>query len=129
MTDETKQIFEQLNDALKRLEEVAQLPLSAHQIEIEATIHCFEFTIELFWKALKKKLLDEYDTNSLGPRQVLQNAYANQLINNEDMWLDMLHDRNLTSHTYKKLLAREIYQNIKTYTPFLREEFNHCTTR
>lgn len=129
MTEETKLVFAQLNNALKRLEEVANMPISSHKVEIEATIHCFEFTIELFWKALKKKLLDDYGVDVQGPKPVLQQAYAMKLINNEKKWLDMMTDRNLTSHTYKEALANQIYHNIKTYVPFLREEFQHCLTR
>lgn len=118
-----------LNYALKRLEEVVKLPISHHKVEIEATIHCFEFTIELFWKALKKKLSDEYNTESFGPKQVMQYAYGKKLITDEQIWIDMLNDRNLTSHTYKEALANQIYQNIKIYTPFLRQHFEQCEQR
>ncbi|MCX5923524.1 MAG: HI0074 family nucleotidyltransferase substrate-binding subunit [Candidatus Dependentiae bacterium] len=126
MKKETELIFQQLEKALLRLEEVVNLPISKHKVEIEATIQCFEFTIELFWKALKKKLSDEFNTESFGPKQVLQYSYAKQLISNEKHWLNMLTDRNMTSHTYKEALALQIYQNIKMHTPFLRQEFEFC---
>ena len=124
MTEETKLVFQQLNNALKRLEEVAALPLSPQKYEIDLTIHRFEFTFELFWKALRKKLIDEYGVNVNSPKPVLQEAYLNQLIEREETWIAMLQDRNLTSHTYKEALAFEIYNNIKIYTPFLRESLN-----
>jgi nucleotidyltransferase substrate binding protein (TIGR01987 family) len=126
MTNETMLIFEQLDRAIKRLEEVTLLPVSGHKVEIEATIHCFEFTMELFWKALKKKLVDDYDTHANGPKNVLRQAYGMKLINNEEIWLRMLEDRNLTSHTYKEELALSVYQDIKKHTPFLRKEFEYC---
>jgi nucleotidyltransferase substrate binding protein (TIGR01987 family) len=56
-------------------------------------------------------------------KTVLQQAYVNQLILDEKLWLDMLKDRNLTSHTYNQKLALEIYQRIKNYGPFLQQEF------
>lgn len=124
MNDETKLIFDQLNNALKKLEEVVILPLGPQKFEIDLTIHRFEFTIELFWKALKKKLVDEYGINVTGPKPVLQKAYLVQLISDEVAWLSMLDDRNMTSHTYKEALALEIYGNIKKHTPFLRKSFN-----
>lgn len=124
MTEETRLVFQQLNNALKRLEEVTVLPLSPQRYEVDLTIHRFEFTIELFWKALRKKLIDEYGVNVNSPKPVLQEAYLNQLIENEEIWLAMLNDRNLTSHTYKEALALEIYENIKRYTPFLRKSVN-----
>lgn len=124
MNAETKLIFDQLNNALKKLEEVAALPPSPQKYEIDLTIHRFEFTIELFWKALRKKLSTEYGVNVNSPKPILQEAYQNQLIENEEIWLAMLNDRNLTSQTYKEALAHEIYENIKRYTPFLRKSFN-----
>jgi nucleotidyltransferase substrate binding protein (TIGR01987 family) len=124
MNEETKLIFTQLENALKKLEEVAVLPLGPQKFEIDLTIHRFEFTIELFWKALRKQLLDEYGINVNSPKPVLQKAYLNNLIENEEIWLAMLDDRNLTSHTYKEALAHEVYENIKRYTPFLRKSFN-----
>ncbi len=51
MTDETKIVFAQLEQALERLEEMVNLPVHEHRAEIDSTIHRFEFTIELFWKA------------------------------------------------------------------------------
>jgi len=124
VTEETKLVFQQLDNALKRLEEVVVLPLSPQKYEIDLTIHRFEFTIELFWKALRKKLIDEYGVNVNSPKPVLQEAYLNQLIEHEEIWIAMLHDRNLTSHTYKEALALKIYENIKKHTPFLRKSLN-----
>lgn len=124
MTEETKLVFQQLNNALKRLEEVAALPLSSQKYEVDLTIHRFEFTFELFWKALRKKLIDEYGVNANSPKPVLQEAYLNQLIEHEEIWIAMLHDRNLTSQTYKEALAFEIYESIKRYTPFLKKSLD-----
>lgn len=124
MSNETKLIFEQLNNALTRLEQVTILPLGPEKFEIDLTIHRFEFTIELFWKALRKKLIDEHNITANSPKSVLQEAFANNLIDNEVMWIAMLQDRNLTSHTYKEALAVIVYNNIKNYTPFLRQSLN-----
>ena len=125
MTEETKLVFDQLENALSSLEEAVNTPLSANKFEIDTTIHRFEYTIELFWKALKKKLLDDYGIEVNGPKPVLQQAYTNKLINDEAIWLNMLMDRNLTSHSYKKALAHQIYNNIQTYVPFLKKELEH----
>jgi len=124
MHEEIQLIFDQLNNALKKLEEVVVLPLGAQKYEIDLTIHRFKFTIDLFWKALKKKLADEYGVNINAPKPTLQKAYLNGLISDEAIWLAMLDDRNMTSHTYKESLALEVYENIKRYTPFLRASFN-----
>ena len=127
MTEETRLVFMQLEQALQRLEEMANEPIQNSRAQIDATIHRFEFTIELFWKALKKKLLDDYGIEVNGPKPVLQQAYAYKLINEEQIWLAMLFDRNMTSHTYKQALADQIYANIKTYVPFLKQELANCS--
>ena len=125
MTPETMRVFQQLNNALLQLENATQISVSASRLEIDGTIQRFEFTFELFWKALKKKLFDDFSIEALGNKNVLQQAYAMKLINNETMWLAMITDRNLTSHTYKQNLADQIYQNIKKYAPFLRQELHN----
>ncbi|MBP9765249.1 nucleotidyltransferase substrate binding protein [Candidatus Babeliales bacterium] len=124
MKEETKLAYDKLSKALTRLEEAVALPLSSQKIEIDLVIHRFEFTIELFWKVLQKHLFHEYGIDVHGPKPVLQQAYAVGLILDEAMWLAMLQDRNLTSHTYNEKLAFTIYENIKKYTPFLRTSFD-----
>lgn len=130
MKEDTKLIFKQLENAIKQLEQATKAQAcSDNRLIIDATIHRFEFTFELFWKALKKQLKNEFDTESYGPRQVLQQAYANKLINDESMWLKMLEDRNLMSHVYQEKLADQIYKNILIYTTFLKQEFEYCSNR
>lgn len=130
MTEETKLIFNQLENAITQLEKAVQAKAcTENRLIIDATIHRFEFTFELFWKALKKKLLDDFDTETFGPRQVLQQAYANKLINDEETWLKMLQDRNLMSHVYQEQLADKVYLNIVAYVPFLQKEFKHCISQ
>lgn len=118
MNEQTKNSFEQLDKVLKQLELVVQEPVNKNRTQIDATIHRFEFCIELFWKSLKKKLFAEYRIEANSPKNVLQHVYALKLIDHEDTWVRMLDDRNLTSHTYKQALADEIYERIKTYMPF-----------
>lgn len=111
--------IQQFSKALKRLEEALERSASDDDLVMDATIQRFEFTIELCWKALKKLLLEE-GIEASTPRNVLQHAYAAKWFDNERIWLDMLRDRNLTSHTYKEEQAREIYEKIFIYAPELR---------
>jgi hypothetical protein len=48
-----KATLESLGKALDRLEEALEQPLE-NALAVDATIQRFEFTIELFWKALKR---------------------------------------------------------------------------
>ena len=114
-----QEFFQKTEKALTALEIVTIKPAEKDRINIDATIQRFEFTIELFWKLLKKILLTKGVTTQY-PRDVLQEAYAGSLIDDEQMWIRMLDDRNQTSHTYDEDLANQIYERIKTYTPIFR---------
>ena len=80
----------------------------------DATIQRFEFTFEVVWKALKL-YLERQGHECGGPRTTLKKAFSENLIptpEEADVWLEMLEDRNLTSHAYDEDLARRIYSHI-----------------
>jgi len=109
-------------NAVKRLEEVLENPLDEKDIVVDATIQRFEFTFELFWKTLKRFLyLEGIETKS--PRETLKKAYQSGWLKDEEFWLKMLHDRNLTSHIYDKEQALEIYERIKGYCSKIKETY------
>ena len=71
------------------------------QLEREGVIQRFEYTFELAWNLLKDWL--EYDgivLPTVTPRHVIRQAFQARLIQDGDVWIDMLTDRNLMSHTY-----------------------------
>ena len=82
-------------------------------IVIDATIQRFEFTYELSWKLMKAYL--EYNGNleATSPRKAIKESFKEGLIEDGAQWLDMLQDRNRTSHTYDENCAIEIFNNIK----------------
>lgn len=113
--------------ALQRLKEaVYELEKSiTNDIVRDGVIQRFEFTYELAWKTTKEYLEDLgiVDTNS--PKAVIKEAFAQKLILNEDIWLLMLRDRNMTSHVYKEEMAQEIADRIrKSYVKEFEDLFN-----
>lgn len=92
---------------------------------IDASIKRFQLSFDLFNRALKV-ILEHKGLNPQFPRDVLQAAYQNQLISDEKTFLEMLKDRNETSHTYDQSIADEIYDHIKhKYAPLLKKETNN----
>jgi len=89
---------------------------------IDATIQRFEFTVELFGKLLKH-ILESKGVQVQYPKDILKEAYKGYLIDNEEQWLQMLKDRNLTSHTYDEKLAHIIFNRTKDYIPILKSTF------
>ncbi len=118
-----RQNFEDLGEALLRLKEILDAPLDKHRFIIDGTIQRFEFCIELFWKNLKN-FVEMEGKEALSPKQALSQAFSLKWLDNEKLWLGMLNDRNITSHTYKKFKADEVYAHIKLYYPEMQRTYD-----
>jgi nucleotidyltransferase substrate binding protein (TIGR01987 family) len=89
------------------------------RVNVDATIQRFEFTFELAWKFLKDYFWEQgLELNY--PKEIIKEAFASHLIDNEEIWIKMLKDRNMTSHTYDEKLVDEIYMRIRSYVLELR---------
>ena len=122
-----KQNIENLGEALQRLREALNKGRKS-KLEIDGTIQRFEFTIELFWKTLKRAL----ETQSIfttTPKETLQKAFQLGWLMDEVAWLQMMKDRNETSHVYDQAVANRIYKNIKSYFPEMEQVFNNMNLR
>ena len=86
----------------------------------DASIQRFEFTYELLWKTIKVFLEEIHGVRTVSPRQVFKEAFALELIDNEDVFLEMIEARNSLSHTYNENQASEIYRKL----PSFLESFN-----
>lgn len=102
------------NNAKQRLIEAIEVykNINASDVVRDGVIQRFEFTYELAWKTTKVYLesIGIVDKNS--PKAVIKEAYAQKLIENENNWILMLNDRNMTSHVYKEEMAEEIAERI-----------------
>lgn len=79
------------------------------ELEKQGLIQSFEFTQELSWKTLKDFL--EYkgaDSEIVGSKDAVRKAFAAGIIENGDVWMDMIASRNVSSHTYNNETADEI---------------------
>ena len=97
-----------LQKAMDRVAEVLLEPVSP--IVMDATIQRFEFTYELMWKTLKIYLEDIHGIRAVSPRLVFKETYALSLIEEEDIYLEMIKSRNLLFYTYNEEQANEIYK-------------------
>lgn len=105
---------ENLCSAYDRLCEAAEAYRKdiANTIIRDGMIQRFEFTVELCWKTLKAILEDQGIIGADTPKAAFREAYAANLLAHEDLWLGMLHDRNLTSHVYREDVATAIATHI-----------------
>lgn len=109
-----KQRFDNFIKAYKELEEVERLvkqrPLT--KLEKQGLIQCFEYNHELAWNVLKDYLEEQGFINIIGSKNATREAFKQNLINDGEVWMNMIKDRNLTSHAYDKKLADEIIDKI-----------------
>ena len=108
------------SNALLRLKESLDADAASNPFVYDAAIQRFEFTYELAWKLLKAFL--EYEGIAVvnTPRAAIKEAFSVDLIDNGDVWVDMIDARNVTAHTYDETKAIQIYNKIKVnYYPLL----------
>jgi len=81
------------------LEENSVRPLS--QLELEGVIQRFEYCYELAWKTISDYLKENgLIINPVTPRNIFKEAFASGIIDDGQVWIDMMLQRNLLSHTY-----------------------------
>jgi nucleotidyltransferase substrate binding protein (TIGR01987 family) len=83
----------------------------------EGLIQRFEYTHELAWNVMKDYAEYQGNPNVGGSRDAIREALQLRIIEDGDVWMDMIKSRNKTSHTYNEATAEEIYGKI------LREYF------
>ncbi|MDD5265590.1 MAG: nucleotidyltransferase substrate binding protein [Methylococcales bacterium] len=108
-----KQRFENLHSAYQRLQHAIQVNEQTPNNDLiqMALIKAFEMTFELSWKTMK----DYLNYNGIDvklPREVIKQAFANDIITDGQLWMDMLEDRNLMADTYDEARAIKAVNHI-----------------
>lgn len=110
-------LIDSLARALARLDDVLAQPRDEYMRD--SAIQRFEFTFELFWKALKARCeLDGVRVSS--PREALRGGFEIGLVPDDEAILRLLEDRNLTSHTYNETVADGIYDRLPEHARRMR---------
>ena len=87
-------------------------------LEKEGLVQRFEYTFELSWKVLKD-FLENKGVNVKFPRDVLKEAFNLDILNNGELWFEMLEYRNILSHTYNEKNFTKAVEKI--YNDFFNE--------
>ncbi|MBI2761511.1 MAG: nucleotidyltransferase substrate binding protein [Chloroflexi bacterium] len=99
-----KQRFDNFDRAFVLLREVYDRGVeSLSQLEKEGAVQRFEFAFELAWKTLKDYLEENgIVIDPVTPRNVIKEAFTAKLLDDAQVWIDMMLHRNLLSHTYDR---------------------------
>ena len=115
-----KQRFQNYEKALSHLSAALQLA-EPDLLQKAGIIQFFEMSYELAWNVLKDYLEEQGFTDVKSPRNAIKKAFEIGLIEDGHSWMDLLLDRNLTSHAYDEEKVNEIERLIyQKYYPLLR---------
>ena len=98
------------------------------KLEKAGIIQFFEMSMELAWKTLKDYLEDQGKVLH-SPKDILKQAFQDELIVEGALWLKALEDRNLSTHLYDEETANKLDQAIRErYLPQLKALYEHLHT-
>lgn len=118
-----KQRFQNFEKAFVFLKKWKELGVY-DELQGAGLIQSFEFTFELAWKTLKD-YMEEQGLPVQYPRDVIKQAFANQLIEDGAIWIQMLDKRNELTHTYNQEQAKNAVQKIRNvYFSPLEQVYN-----
>ena len=120
-----QQRFANYQKALQQLTKFIQKE-KLNELEEQGLIQAFEYTHELAWKSLADFLKHKRNKEIYGSKDATREAFNLQLIENGEIWMSMIQNRNLTSHTYNEDTTQEIVQAIKNK---YYQEFNNLNKK
>lgn len=110
-----QQRFANYRNAFEQIDEAVVLANTRElsRLEKQGLIQAFEYTYELAWKTLKDYLQWQGLVDIIGSRDTIREAFSQGLLEDGQVWMNMLVDRNRTSHTYNQEIADTIFYNIR----------------
>ena len=113
-------------NALQRLEEAVEktkenVGKKEYSFFRDSTIQRFEFTLEIAWKSIKQFLLEHDGLECRSPKACLREFFSTGYLDETQvsLFLQMVDDRNLATHTYHESLADEIFSHVEVYLGLL----------
>jgi nucleotidyltransferase substrate binding protein (TIGR01987 family) len=105
-----KQRFQNYKKALVTMKNAVELAASRElsDLEKQGMIQGFEFTFELAWNVMKDYLEEEGLTGIIGSKGAVRHAFNRGLIEDGQIWMDMIKDRNLAAHLYDEETANDL---------------------
>lgn len=103
-----------LGQAIKKLSSCSEQDENYESFR-DSLIKRFEYSMDTFWKFLKEFLQKKHGiAPAASPSKIFRQCLDAQILTQDEYEraLDVVEDRNMTSHTYNELLAEEISKDI-----------------
>lgn len=107
-----KQRFSNFEKALSQLTKFIDKG-KLNDLEEHGLIHSFKYTHELAWNVMKDFLTFETIQNIIGSRSATSEAFNKGLIEEGQIWMDMVDSRIESDHAYNEQTADKIVHKIK----------------
>lgn len=113
--ERSRQRFENFTRALGLLREALAIPEGeVSDLEREGLVQRFHYTFELAWQVLADRLEHEGIALDMAtPRRAVREAFAAGLLDDGQLWFDMIADRNRTVHTYDETRLEAVVANVR----------------
>lgn len=102
-----KQRFNNYTKALRQLTRFVDKG-ELNELEQQGLIQSFEYTYELAWNVIKDVFEAQGTKDILGSRDAFRLAFRRGLLEDGEVWMEMIKSRSLTSHTYNEEVAQAI---------------------
>ncbi|MCX7101097.1 MAG: nucleotidyltransferase substrate binding protein [Methylobacter sp.] len=121
-----RQRFQNYEKAFLLLERALSITAPS-EVERGGIIQFYEMTFELAWKLMKDYLeLQGYTVSS--PRDAIKQAFQATILEEGQLWMDALSDRNQTTQTYDENKVIEVTAKIKShYFPVLQQLYKRMS--
>jgi len=119
--EERKNSFKRVFERLKEVVESTKKESENYEIFRDSAVQRFKITTEAFWKCVKVFLKVKEGIACNSPKGCIRELFLNGYVdkNGLEVLLNMIDDRNLTSHTYNEEVADEFFQGLKVYLELL----------
>ncbi|GHS93430.1 nucleotidyltransferase [Synergistales bacterium] len=109
-------VFRQMDDS--------KVDIDLLEILRAGVIQTFEFTYELCWKYMRRWIAmnvgREY-VDGVTRIELFRYAAENILIDDVLKWMEFHKARNLASHTYNEIIAKDVFQNAQEFLPYAKD--------
>ncbi|HKI88263.1 MAG TPA: nucleotidyltransferase substrate binding protein [Draconibacterium sp.] len=127
MNDKTvrwKQRFQNFKKAFLQFQEAVLKVDSLSDLEKEGLVQRFEYTFELAWKTLKD-FLESENVDAKFPREVIKYGFQYEILQEGEIWMEMLEKRNLMAHTYNEgVFNHAVNQIVVHFYPEIKQLFH-----